>query len=326
MTKPLLLGMLASTALIAGDLHASEPQANATMLVLDASGSMWGQINGRSKIEIARDAVGSMLDGWQGGDIGLLAYGHRRKGDCADIQVLQAPESNNTDAIRKQVGAINPVGMTPISASVRQAAQELRFSENKATVILVSDGEETCNADPCELGKELESASVDFTAHVIGFDIEKASKADLQLACLASSTGGRYLMADSAAELNQALKAVAVATPDTPKPEVKSAQEWLPGYSLGWVSGTQLEGIEDQGATRSMDFQINQTAKDCQAICYAEENCAGWHYEPTGSYFIDHPRCFLKGKGAPLKLEQQDADWTAGVKPGVEIILAESAE
>ena len=92
------------------------------------------------------------------------------------------------------------------------------------------------------------------------------------------------------------------------------------------VSGTQLEGIEDQGATRSMDFQINQTAKDCQAICYAEENCAGWHYEPTGSYFIDHPRCFLKGKGAPLKLEQQDADWTAGVKPGVEIILAESAE
>ena len=63
-----------------------------SMLVLDASGSMWGQIQGRSKIEIAREAVGTMLKTWpRKQQIGLMAYGHRSKGDCADIEMLKAP-------------------------------------------------------------------------------------------------------------------------------------------------------------------------------------------------------------------------------------------
>lgn len=165
---------------------------------------------------------------------------------------------------------------------------------------------------------------VDFTAHVVGFDIEKGSKAHKQLQCLATNTGGRYLEARNATELNKALGEVAAAKP-APQPKVKSAQEWLPGYSLTWVAGSVLDGIEDGGGTQSMEFRTNQTAKDCQAVCYANAQCAGWHYEPTGSYFIDHPRCFLKGKGAPLLLEKQDKDWVAGVKPGVEIILEDAS-
>ena len=322
MKTRLTLGLLAAALLAAAGLHAANttppPQ---TMLVLDASGSMWGQIGGKSKIAIAREAVGSMLDGWNGGDLGLMAYGHNRKGDCADIQVLQGIGPNTAAGIRRQVNALNPKGMTPITASVRMAAEQLRYTEQKATVILVSDGEETCNADPCALGKELEAAGVDFTAHVVGFDIQKGSRAHQQLQCLAANTGGRYIEARNAAELNDALGEVAAAPP-APTAQVKSAQEWLPGYSLTWVAGTQLEGVEDNGGTQSMNFRTNQTAKDCQAMCYANGQCAAWHYEPTGSYFIDHPRCFLKGRGAPLRLEKQDDNnWVAGVKPGVQIIL-----
>lgn len=322
-TRP-TLGLLAASLLAAGGLYAANTQRPATMLVLDASGSMWGQIGGQPKIAIAREAVGSMLSGWNGGELGLMAYGHRRKGDCADIEVLQAIGPDTAAGIRKQVNALNPKGMTPITASVRMAAERLRFTEQKATVILVSDGEETCSADPCALGKELESMGVDFTAHVVGFDIEKGSKAHKQLQCLATNTGGRYLEARNATELNKALGEVAAAKP-APQPKVKSAQEWLPGYSLTWVAGSVLDGIEDGGGTQSMEFRTNQTAKDCQTVCYANAQCAGWHYEPTGSYFIDHPRCFLKGKGAPLLLEKQDKDWVAGVKPGVEIILEDGS-
>ena len=323
-TRP-ILGLLTASLLIAAGLHAAEPAQTKTMLVLDASGSMWGQIGGKPKIAIAREAVDAMLDGWNGGDLGLIAYGHRRKGDCADIEVLQAIGPDTAAGIRKQVNALNPKGMTPITASVRMAAEQLRFTEQKATVILVSDGEETCNADPCALGKELEAAGVDFTAHVVGFDIQAGSKAHRQLQCLAANTGGRYIEARNAAELNEALGEVAAAKP-APKPRVKSAQEWLPGYSLYWVAGTKLEGVEDNSGTQSLDFTTEQTAKDCQAVCYANDSCAGWHYEPTGSFFIDHPRCFLKGKGAPLSLEKQGSDWVAGVKPGVEIIHDGDAE
>lgn len=153
MKQRLLLGLLSAAALAATGLHAADPQRPATMLVLDASGSMWGQIDGKPKIAIAREAVGIMLSGWQGGDLGLMAYGHNRKGDCNDIEVLQPVGANTAAGIRKQVDALNPMGMTPISASVRQAAAQLRSTEQKATVILVSDGEETCSADPCALGK-----------------------------------------------------------------------------------------------------------------------------------------------------------------------------
>lgn len=216
MKKHLATGLLAAATLSAVGLHAAGQQQPKTMLVLDASGSMWGQIDGKPKIAIARAAVGDMLDGWKGGDLGLMAYGHRRKGDCGDIEVLQAIGPNTAAGIRRQVNALNPKGMTPITEAVRMAAEQLRYTEQKATVILVSDGEETCSADPCALGKELEAAGVDFTAHVVGFDIAKGSKADRQLQCLAANTGGRYLQARNAGELNKALGDVARAVPAKP--------------------------------------------------------------------------------------------------------------
>lgn len=179
------------------------------MLLLDASGSMWGQIDGKTKIEIAREAVGAMLQSWpRNQQLGLMAYGHRSKGNCADIEMLKAPATVDVAAMQQAVNALQPKGMTPISASVRMAAEQLKFSERKATVILVSDGEETCHADPCALGAELEKLGVDFTAHVVGFDIDKNPKAKAQLQCLASSTGGRYLDAKDAGELNKALREV----------------------------------------------------------------------------------------------------------------------
>ena len=186
-----------------------------SMLVLDASGSMWGQIGGKPKIEIAREAVASMLQSWPASQqLGLMVYGHRSKGNCADIEMLKAPGSVEKAGFQQAVNALQPKGMTPISASVRMAAEQLKFSERKATVILVSDGEETCHADPCALGKELEKLGVDFTAHVVGFDIDKNPKAKAQLQCLASSTGGRYLDAKDAGELNRALQSVASSPPE----------------------------------------------------------------------------------------------------------------
>ncbi|MEB2314562.1 MAG: VWA domain-containing protein [Xanthomonadaceae bacterium] len=312
-----LTALLALLPLAAGVAAAAPPQS---ILVLDASGSMWGQIEGRAKIAIAREAVGTMLSGWSDGDIGLMAYGHRRKGDCADIELLIEPGPMQAEAIRQQVQALNPVGMTPISASVRQAATLLRFTEQKATVILVSDGEETCNADPCELGAELERAGVDFTAHVIGFDIRAGSTAEAQLRCLAEATGGRYVQARDAGELSRALGDVAEQATATVGAD--EGADWMEGYALDAEVSIYMdpEGEESRG---NLDFTIDQTAADCRALCDADATCAGWHYEPAGSFFIDHPRCHLKGHRFAVRAVAQDKGWVAGIKPGVKLILPE---
>ena len=250
MKKPLILGLLSAAVLSAAGLYAANAQRPATMLVLDASGSMWGRIDGKTKIAIAREAVGSMLDGWSDGDLGLMAYGHNRKGDCGDIEVLQAVGPDTAAGIRKRVNALNPKGMTPITESVRRAAEQLRYTEHRATVILVSDGEETCNADPCALGKELEAAGVDFTAHVVGFDIEKGSKAHRQLQCLAANTGGRYVDAKDAGELNRALQSV-VKAPAAPPTKPKAIENLKPAKGCMLYAADDFKGesllIGDKG-------------------------------------------------------------------------------
>jgi hypothetical protein len=289
------------------------------ILVLDASGSMWAEVGGRTKVEIARDAVDALLQNWRPDQaLGLIAYGHRRKGDCADIELLRPAEDFQPQALRQQVRALNARGMTPISAAVRQAAEQLKYTEQAATVILVSDGEETCEADPCALGQELERLGVNFTAHVVGFDLPEGP-ARQQLQCLATATGGRYLEARNAGELTAALGEVAAA----PAPELETAQFWIPGQALEWDAGESIDPEADSGGTRVIEYGVDQTAEDCQRACADDTACGGWHYEPTGSFFIDYPRCHLKGQWFPMRLREEGEGWVAGVKPGVRLIRSD---
>ena len=107
------------------------------MLVLDASGSMWGQIEGRSKVEIARAAVADLVQTWKpDADLGLVAYGHRRKGDCADIETLLPAAPLEAKAYLAKVNALNAKGMTPLSQAVIHAADALKAGERKAIALV----------------------------------------------------------------------------------------------------------------------------------------------------------------------------------------------
>ncbi|OXT02639.1 hypothetical protein B7H23_07060 [Notoacmeibacter marinus] len=223
MRKTILAFAALAAGLSAGPCAIAADDGRQLMVVLDVSGSMWGQIDGVTKIEIARQAFGDLSAGWarDGVAAGLVAYGHRRKGDCSDIEVMSKPSRTSADAMPGVVNRLTPKGKTPLSDAVRKAADVLKFTENAATVVLLSDGRETCNADPCAVGAELERLGVDFTAHVIGFDItDPDDKAQLQ--CLAENTGGRYLDASDAASLNEAFADVAASEPEEPNPtEIK---------------------------------------------------------------------------------------------------------
>ncbi len=201
--------------LLAGSAQAAEENV---MLVLDASGSMWGRVDGEPKIGIAKRVVGQVLGDLAGKvNMGVMAYGHRSKGDCKDIQTVIPLGPVNAKSYMAVIGTLQPKGKTPITDAVRLSAEELKYREEKATIILVSDGLETCNADPCALARDLEGQGIDFTVHVVGFDLSKQDTASLQ--CLAEETGGKYLAADSANELGSAIgQVVAEVKEADPKP------------------------------------------------------------------------------------------------------------
>lgn len=211
----LLFALLLPFAATAQD---STPRPD-TILVLDASGSMWGQIDGVNKIVIAREVVADLLADFPADqNLGLVAYGHNRRGDCADIETLVQPAPGTGPQIIDIVNSLNPRGMTPMTDAVIAAAESLRSTEQAATVILVSDGIETCNPDPCAAARVLEETGVDFTAHVIGFDVAGEAEALAQMQCLANETGGMFLTADNADELGAAMQTVMAEVTTKPAP------------------------------------------------------------------------------------------------------------
>lgn len=216
--RPMLVSaLLVACGLAALPVAAQDKKAN-TILVLDGSGSMWGQIDGVNKITIAREVVADILKAFPADEnLGLVAYGHRQRGQCSDIETLVAPAQGTAAKITQIVNGLNPRGMTPMTDAVIAAAQALRHTEQAATVILVSDGIETCHADPCAAARALEQAGVDFTTHVIGFDVKGEADAMSQMQCIAKETGGRFLTADNAQELGAALQQV-VSAPSASRP------------------------------------------------------------------------------------------------------------
>ena len=93
----------------------------------------------------------------------------------------------------------------------------MKSTEAKATVVLITGGIETCDADPCALGMALEASGLDFTAHVVGFGLTEDD--GQAVACLAENTGGKYIQASDAGALVDALKTTVVLAKPEPAPQ-----------------------------------------------------------------------------------------------------------
>lgn len=213
------------------------------ILILDASNSMWGQIEGENKIVIARRAVGGLVDDLpDDARVGLLAYGHRREGDCADIEVLSEPGLVDKAALKGTINAIKPKGKTPITASIN-AAIELARKRDASAIVLISDGLETCELDPCAAVRTAKSEGVPFVLHVIGFDV--ANEDTSQLECAAQAGEGLFLTADNAAELSDALISA------YEKPTVPEGR-----LVITATAGNELEDVAIQVLDRTTGAQV----------------------------------------------------------------------
>ena len=189
-------------------------------LIIDASGSMAARMEGRSKMDIAKEVLSGLLaDLPADAQVAVRAYGHRRKNDCNDIELLAPLGPRGSAPVEGRVKALKPVGMTPIAGSLEAAGKDFAGREGQRNVvILVSDGQETCKGDPCAVAKGLRQAGVQVEVNVIGFDVKADERK--QLECIAEGGGGRYYNAANAKEFQVAAaevkQQVAVAPPTSP--------------------------------------------------------------------------------------------------------------
>lgn len=262
--------------------------ADRAIIVLDASGSMWGQIGGKPKLEIARETLRTVLQTVPADlELGLMAYGHRERGSCEDIELVVAPAPGTGSAIADAADRMRFQGRTPLSEAVRRAAESLRYTEEKATVILITDGVETCEADPCALASELEQAGIDFTAHVVGFGL--SDEEGRQVACLAENTGGKYIQAGDAGTLADALTETVVAEAEpAPEPEPEIVPEPEPTVDFNVEPSMALSETSDDIGDEGQSYTFYKATAENRRGEYHSTDYGKWRgNRDAGRYILE---------------------------------------
>lgn len=181
-------------------------------IILDASGSMLGQINGQRKIDIAHSALNTLINQLpDSAEVALRTYGRRRSNDCEDTELVQPLRKLDRAALIASVGSIVPVpeSRTPLARSIQQTAEDLREIDGKVTIVLVSDGDETCNGDPGLIAEQLHTTHPQISVSVIGFAVGPGEWRS-RLQATARRGGGSYFDVANADQLAAALQHVVI--------------------------------------------------------------------------------------------------------------------
>jgi hypothetical protein len=195
---------LAAIALAATAVFATEPCAqqkgNNILFIFDNSRSMDEIIEGKKKIEIAKDVFKALiLDLQDSANVGLMIF--ERGCKVKTVAGFGTPLNKVADRVKE----LTADAATPLAKALENAVSQFdNLSGQKNSVILISDGEEGCRGDPCDAAKTLaSSAGIDVSIHVVGFDVP-AEVAD-KLRCIYIEGGGHYFSARNEKELTAVL-------------------------------------------------------------------------------------------------------------------------
>ena len=180
------------------------PEKTRILFVLDGSGSMealWG-VN-ESRMDIAKKILARLVDSLRVNpaiELALRVYGHRftrEANNCNDSKLEVPFGAKNHTAIINKIGEIRPKGVTPITNSLLQSANDFPAGPGYRNIlILITDGIESCGSDPCTASVELQRKGVFLRPFIIGLGI----KGGKVLECV-----GRYIDSQNENTFNKVL-------------------------------------------------------------------------------------------------------------------------
>jgi Ca-activated chloride channel homolog len=192
-----------------------EKKLQQVVVIFDASGSMAGVVQGQQKIDIAKRGLRSFAQGLgeQNVEMSVIVYGHKGSNlpadkaiSCNGIEEVYKYGAVNESALDEKITQFGPVGWTPIAEALNQAASILNGQKKPSAtqeILLISDGEETCDGDPNNVAQEI-ADQYSITTNVIAFDVN--GDVQQRLSAIASSGGGTFYEASSSQALLEALE------------------------------------------------------------------------------------------------------------------------
>ncbi len=157
----------------------TEPPVTRILFVLDCSQSMAGTWESDKKINIARKFLIHTIDSLEKApytEMALRVYGHQSPvppQDCNDTKLEVPFSKNNSSKIRQKLRYLIPRGTTPIANSLEKCGNDFPKSDNSRNiVILITDGIEKCEGDPCEVSAKLQKEGVYLKPFIIGIGLD----------------------------------------------------------------------------------------------------------------------------------------------------------
>jgi hypothetical protein len=177
-------------------------------VILDASGSMLQRLDGQRRIDIAKAAVTGLIADVLPDSVALTlrVFGHKEADSCRTDLELPPAALDRAGAIDKvaSIEAMN-LARTPIADSLRLTAADIATRPEPKLVILVTDGEETCDGDPAAVIRELTASGTGVRVNIVGFAIDELMLQET-FAEWARLGRGKYFNASDAAELAASLR------------------------------------------------------------------------------------------------------------------------
>ncbi|MEH7883201.1 VWA domain-containing protein [Bacillus sp. JJ1609] len=186
-------------------------------IILDASGSMAQEVNGKVKMNAAKDAINKFVQQLpKDAKVGIRVYGHKgsnadsdKQLSCSSSEIMYPISNYDSGKLQASLDKVQPTGWTPIGLALNEAKKDLsQFDGEKNTniVYLVSDGVSTCEDNPVEAAKSLFSSNLKPIINVIGFDID--NEGQKQLKEIAKATEGIYSSVSDETELSDELSQI----------------------------------------------------------------------------------------------------------------------
>jgi Ca-activated chloride channel family protein len=286
-----VLLLLPVLAMASPQALAADPQN--VMLVFDGSGSMWGRLENerQPKVVLARNAIRQALGTMPAQSrIGLTVFGHRRTGDCGDIEVMVRPQTNEGDGLFQALDKLNPKGRSPIATALREAAKALGPPTTPGSLVLVHDDPDNCQQDPCAAAAEINKAYPKLTINVVSLGLKRD---DVQrMSCIARATGGKLYDARDAADVTKFIDEAMAAgstTPVAPKP-TPAARDQRP-TPPPVKPGLYLSALLAAGATPldiPVSWRVTRTGEPSTTSLYeAEASSAALFDLPAGRYDVE---------------------------------------
>ncbi|WP_147535530.1 VWA domain-containing protein [Bacillus marasmi] len=180
-------------------------------ILLDASGSMAQQVGGRSKMDLAKEAINNFVASMpEGANVSLRVYGHKgsnsdsdKELSCGSTELVYDLKAYNQGEFSESLGSFQPTGWTPIAKAINEAKADFEKADKPGQNIIyvVSDGVETCDGDPVQAAKSLHDSEIEAVVNIIGFNVDSAGQK--QLLEVAQAGGGEFETVDSAEDFNR---------------------------------------------------------------------------------------------------------------------------